>query len=295
VDAEIQIKTPDQLQSFLDQEEQMLHDMVNKVIDSGANVVFVQKGIDDIAQHYLAKAGVYAARRVKKSDMEKLSRATGAKILTSLKEIGESDLGKAGLVEEKKIGDEAMTYVTECHNPRSVSIILRGGTEHVVDEAERALHDALRVVGVAIEDEKLVAGGGSPEIELALRLREYSATLSGREQLAVSKFAEALEVIPRSLAENAGLDPINMIAEMRSQHEKGKKTAGLNVFTGKVVDMLKEGVVEPLRVKTQAITSATEAATMILRIDDVLSSKASPPMPPGGPGGMGGGMGGDFD
>jgi thermosome len=294
VDAEISIKSPDQLQSFLDQEEQMLHDMVNKVINSGANVVFVQKGIDDIAQHYLAKAGVYAARRVKKSDMDKLARATGAKILTSLKEIGESDLGKAGLVEEKKIGEEAMTYVTECHNPKAVSIILRGGTEHVVDEAERALHDALRVVGVAIEDEKLVAGGGSPEVELALRLREYSATLTGREQLAVSKFAEALEIIPRTLAENAGLDPINMLVEMRSRHEKGKKTAGLNVFTGKVVDMWEEGVVEPLRVKTQAIDSATEAATMILRIDDVLSSKAAPGggMPPGGPGGMPPGMGG---
>ncbi len=291
VDAEISIKSPDQLQSFLDQEEQMLHDMVNKIIDSGANVVFVQKGIDDIAQHYLAKEGVYAVRRVKKSDMDKLARATGAKILTSLKEINESDTGKAGLVEEKKIGEEAMTYVTECHNPKAVSIILRGGTEHVVDEAERALHDALRVVGVAIEDEKLVAGGGSPEIELALRLREYASTLTGREQLAVSKFAEALEIIPRTLAENAGLDPIDMLVEMRSQHEQGNKTAGLNVFTGKVVDMWEEGVVEPLRVKTQAIDSATEAATMILRIDDVLSSKASAPqMPPGGmpPGGMGG-------
>lgn len=294
VDAEISIKSPDQLQLFLDQEEQMIHNMVNKVIDCGANVVFVQKGIDDIAQHYLAKAGIYAARRVKKSDMEKLARATGAKILTSLKEINDSDLGKAGLVEEKKIGDEAMTYVTECHNPKAVSIILRGGTEHVADEAERALHDALRVVGVAIEDETLVAGGGSPEIELALRLREYSSTLKGREQLAVAKFADALEVIPRTLAENAGLDPINMLVEMRSQHEKGKKTAGLNVFTGKVVDMWAEGVVEPLRVKTQAISSGTEAATMILRIDDVLSSKSSPGggMPPGGMGGMGdmGGM-----
>ncbi len=291
VDAEISIKSPDQLQSFLDQEEQMLHDMVNKITDSGANVVFVQKGIDDIAQHYLAKAGVYAVRRVKKSDMDKLARATGAKILTSLKEINESDIGRAGLVEEKKIGEEAMTYVTECHNPKAVSIILRGGTEHVVDEAERALHDALRVVGVAIEDEKLVAGGGSPEIELALRLREYASTLTGREQLAVSKFAEALEIIPRTLAENAGLDPIDMLVEMRSQHEQGNKTAGLNVFTGKVVDMWDEGVVEPLRVKTQAIDSATEAATMILRIDDVLSSKAgAPQMPPGGmpPGGMGG-------
>ncbi len=291
VDAEISIKSPDQLQLFLDQEEQMIHDMVNKVIDCGANVVFVQKGIDDIAQHYLAKAGIYAARRVKKSDMDKLARATGAKVLTSLKEINESDVGKAGLVEEKKIGDEAMTYVTECHNPKAVSIILRGGTEHVVDEAERALHDALRVVGVAIEDETLVAGGGSPEVELAMRLREYSSTLKGREQLAVAKFAEALEIIPRTLAENAGLDPINMLVEMRSQHEKGNKTAGLNVFSGKVVDMWKEGVVEPLRVKTQAISSGTEAATMILRIDDVLSSKSTPGggMPPGG---MGGGMGG---
>ena len=294
VDAEISIKSPDQLQLFLDQEEQMLHDMVNKVIDCGANVVFVQKGIDDIAQHYLAKAGIYAARRVKKSDMDKLARATGAKILTSLKEINESDVGKAGVVEEKKIGEEAMTYVTECHNPKAVSIILRGGTEHVVDEAERALHDALRVVGVAIEDETLVAGGGSPEVELAMRLREYSSTLKGREQLAVGKFAEALEIIPRTLAENAGLDPINMLVEMRSQHEKGNKTAGLNVFSGKVVDMWKEGVVEPLRVKTQAISSGTEAATMILRIDDVLSSKSAPAggMPPGGPGGMPPGMGG---
>lgn len=291
VDAEISIKSPDQLQLFLDQEEQMIHDMVTKVIKSGANVVFVQKGIDDIAQHYLAKAGIYAARRVKKSDMDKLARATGAKVLTSLKEITDSDLGKAGLVEEKKIGDEAMTYVTECHNPKAVSIILRGGTEHVADEAERALHDALRVVGVAIEDETLVAGGGSPEVELALRLREYSSTLKGREQLAVAKFADALEVIPRTLAENAGLDPIDMLVEMRSQHEKGNKTAGLNVFTGKVVDMWKEGVVEPLRVKTQAISSGTEAATMILRIDDVLSSKSGGGMPPGGPGGMGG-MGG---
>jgi len=291
VDAEISIKSPDQLQLFLDQEEQMIHDMVIKVINSGANVVFVQKGIDDIAQHYLAKAGIYAARRVKKSDMDKLARATGAKVLTSLKEIGDSDLGKAGLVEEKKIGDEAMTYITECHNPKAVSIILRGGTEHVAAEAERALHDALRVVGVAIEDETLVAGGGSPEVELALRLREYASTLKGREQLAVAKFADALEVIPRTLAENAGLDPIDMLVEMRSQHEKGNKTAGLNVFTGKVVDMWKEGVVEPLRVKTQAISSGTEAATMILRIDDVLSSKSGGGMPPGGQGGMGG-MGG---
>lgn len=282
VDAEISIKSPDQLQLFLDQEEQMLQDMVSKVVDSGTNVLFVQKGIDDIAQHYLAKAGVYGVRRVKNSDMEKLARATGAKIMTSIKDIQDSDLGNAGVVEEVKIGDESMTYVTDCHNPKAVSIILRGGTEHVVDEAERAIHDALRVVGVAIEDEQLVAGGGSPEVELALRLREYSATLKGREQLAVGKFAEALEIIPRTLAENAGLDPINMLVEMRSQHEQGNKTAGLNVFTGKVVDMWAEGVVEPLRVKLQAINSGTEVATMILRIDDVLSSTSAPAGPPGG-------------
>src|SRR3989337_4138471 len=244
VKAEISIKSPDQLQLFLDQEEQMLHDMVSKVIDSGANVVFVEKGIDDIAQHYLAKAGIYAARRVKKSDMEKLARATGAKIQTGLKEISGSDLGKADIVEEKKIGEDSLTYVTGCHNPKAVSIILRGGTEHVVDEAERALHDALRVVGVAIEDETLVAGGGSPEVELALRLREYSATLIGREQLAVAKFAEALEVIPRTLAENAGLDPVDMLTDLKSKHDANEgKWFGIDVMKGKLFDAWKAGVI----------------------------------------------------
>lgn len=296
VTAEVQITSPDQMQAFLDQEERMLKTMVDKVVASGANVVFCQKGIDDIAQHYLAKAGIFAARRVKKSDIEKLARATGASIITSFDEITDKDIGHAGAVEEKKIGDEEMAFVTECKNPKSVSILLRGGTEHVVDEAERAIHDALRVVGVVIEDEKLVAGGGSPEVELALRLREYAATLKGREQLAVEKFAESLEIIPRTLAENAGLDPIDKLVEMRSQHEKGNKNAGLNVYSGDVVDMWKDGVVEPLRVKTQAISSATEVATMILRIDDVIAS-SKPPAPPGGPGGMpGGGMGGEeFD
>ncbi|MDF1556954.1 MAG: thermosome subunit alpha [ANME-2 cluster archaeon] len=296
VDAEISITSPDQLQQFLDQEEKMLKAMVDKIIDSGANVVICQKGIDDMAQHYLAKAHILAVRRVKKSDMEKLSRASGASVVTNVDEISESDLGHAALAEEKKIGGDNMIYITGCKNPKAVSIIIRGGTEHVVDSIERAMEDALRVVGVTMEDEKLVAGGGSPEIELSLRLREYAATLKGREQLAVSKFADALEVIPRTLAENAGLDPIDMLVELRSQHEKGNKNAGLDVYTGEVIDMLKKGVVEPLRVKTQAINSATEAAVMILRIDDVIASKGGGPgdMPPEmmGGGGMPPGMGG---
>ncbi|MFQ6056390.1 MAG: thermosome subunit alpha [Methanosarcinales archaeon] len=285
VDAEIQITSPDQLQSFLDQEERMIKEMVEKVTNSGANVVFCQKGIDDMAQHYLAKAGVFAARRIKKSDMEKLARATGGKIITSIEEINEADLGKAGLVEEKKIGGEEMIFITECDNPKAVSIIIRGGTEHVVDSIERALNDALRVVGVCIEDEKIVAGGGSPEIELALRLREYAATLKGREQLAVSKFADALEIIPRTLAENAGLDPIDAIVELRSQHEQGNKNYGLDVYNTsvKVVDMWEKGVIEPLRIKTQAINSAADASVMILRIDDIIAS-SRPETPPGGPG-----------
>jgi len=269
----------------------MLKDMVDKIINSGANVVVCQKGIDDMAQHYLAKAGVLAVRRVKKSDMEKLSRATGASVITNIDEISESDLGHAGHADEKKIGGDAMLYITECKNPKAVSLIVRGGTEHVVDSLERALEDALRVVGVAIEDEKLVAGGGSPEVELSLRLREYAATLKGREQLAVSKFADAMEVIPRTLAENAGLDPIDMLVELRSQHEKGNKNAGLDVYTGEVIDMLAKGVVEPLRVKTQAINSATESAVMILRIDDVIASVGGGEMPPD-MGGMPPGMGG---
>jgi len=290
VDAEISITSPDQLQSFLDQEEKMIKDMADKIQKSGANVLFCQKGIDDMAQHYLAKAGIFAVRRIKKSDMDKLSRATGANIVSNLDEISPKDLGETGVVEEKKLANEDMVFVTECKNPKAVSIVLHGGTEHVVDETERGLHDALRVVGVVIEDGKIVAGGGSPEIELSLRLHEYSATLKGREQLAAKAFAEALEMIPRSLAENAGLDPIDKLVQMRSKHEQGNKNAGLNVYTGEIVDMMKENVIEPLRVKTQAISSASEAATMILRIDDVIaaSSSGAPEMPPGGMGGMGG-------
>lgn len=290
VDAEISITSPDQLQSFLDQEEQMLKRIVQKVIGSGTNVVFCQKGIEDLAQHYLAKAGIFAVRRVKKSDMEKLARATGGKLITNMDEIVPEDLGYAGLVEEKKVGGDSMTFVTGCHNPKAVTILLRGGTEHVVDSVTRALEDALRVVAVVIEDGKIVAGGGSPEVEVALRLQEYAATLEGREQLAVKAYAEALEVIPRTLAENAGLDPIDMLMELRSQHEKGIKTAGLNVFEGKVVDMWKEFVVEPLRVKTQVINAATESAVMILRIDDIIASTRSAG-PEEGMGGMPPGMG----
>src|SRR5512136_243245 len=297
IDAKIQITSPDQLQAFLDQEEVMIKGMVDKIVASGANVLFVQKGIDDLAQHFLAKAGIYTIRRVKKSDMEKLARATGARVVTSIHELNKDDLGKAGLVEERKVSDDKMTFVEKCTNPKSVSIILRGGTEHVVDELDRAMEDALRVVGVAVEDKLLVPGGGAPEVELALRLRAYASTVGGREQLAIESFADAMEVIPKTLAENAGLDQIDSLVALRSQHEKGVRGAGLDMDTGKPVDMLSLGVVEPLRVKTQAINSAAEAAIMILRIDDVIASKSGGPGGmPGGAGGMPGGMGGeDFE
>jgi len=300
VDAEINITHPDQLQAFLDEEERMVKGIVEKIEKSGANVLFCQKGIDDIAQHYLAKAGIFAVRRVKKSDMEKLARATGGSLVSSIDAISKEELGKAGLVEERKVSGEEMTFVEQCKNPKAVSIIVRGGTEHVVDELERAINDALRVVGVVVEDKKVVAGGGAPETELSLRLREYAASVGGRAQLAIEAFASALEIIPRTLAENAGLDPIDMLVEIRAAHEKGKKTYGLDVYEGKATDMKAAGVVEPLRVKTQAISSAAEAAIMILRIDDVIASAKSPEpaggaggMPPGGMGGMGGmpGMG----
>ena len=285
--SEIKITSPDQMLSFIEQEEAMLKEIINKVIASGANVVFCQKGIDDLAQYYLSKAGILAARRIKQSDMTRLSEATNARIITNLDEITAADLGESKLVEEKETTGSKMIYVTGCPGTKTISLFLRGGTEHVVDALDRAIEDAIRVVGVAIEDQKVVVGGGSPEIEIALRLHEYAATLSGREQLAVSKFADALEIIPQTLAENAGLDPINMLAEMRSQHEKGNKNAGLNVYEGKVEDMYANSVLEPLRIKTQAINAATESTVMILRIDDVIASSKAMPMPPG-MGGMGG-------
>ena len=295
VDAEISITSPEQLQMFLDEEERMIKGIVDKIVKSGANVLVCQKGIDDIAQHYLAKAGVLAIRRVKKSDMTKLSRATGAAVVSSIDSIDESELGTTGRVEEKKVSGEEMIFVTECTNPKAVTLMVRGGTEHVVDELDRALEDALRVVSVAVEDHKFVAGGGSPEVELSLRLREYAATVGGRAQLAIEAFAAALEIIPRTLAENAGLDPIDMLVELRSEHEAGHKTAGLDVFEAKPRDMLEAGVIEPMRVKTQAIASAAEAAVMILRIDDVIaaSKMGGGDMPsPEEMAAMGGGMGG---
>jgi chaperonin GroEL (HSP60 family) len=266
----------------------LINSALEIVTSSGANVLFCQKGIDDLAQHYLSKKGVFTVRRVKESDMKQLASATGGKVLTSMEEIRPEDLGKAGLVEERKIGGEEMIFVEDCQNPKAVSILLRGGTEHVVDELERGMHDALRVVAVALEDGKYVAGGGAAEIELALKLRDYAASVGGREQLAIQAFADAIEIIPRALAENAGLDPIDMLVALRSAHERGEKNAGLDVFKGEPTDMLKAGVIEPLRVKTQAISSGTESATMILRIDDVIaSSKQQMPaggggMPPGG-------------
>ncbi len=296
VSAEFTITRPDQLQAFLNEEERMMKVIVDKIIKTGANVVISQKAIDDIAQHYLAKAGILAVRRVKKSDMDKIARATGAVVVSSIDAISAKELGYAGLVEERKVSGEDMIFVEECKNPKAVSIIIHGGTEHVVDELDRAIEDAIRVVSVVLEDKKYVAGGGAPEVELSLRLREYAATVGGRAQLAIEAFAAALEIIPRTLAENAGLDPIDMLVLLREAHEKGQKTFGLNVFEGKAVDMFKEGVIEPLRVKTQAIASAEEAASMILRIDDVIASakSAAPAMPPGGMDDMGGmgGMGG---
>ncbi len=296
VNAKINISTPGQAQAFLDGEEQMVHTMVDKVIASKANVLFCAKGIDDVAQHYLTKAGILAVRRVKKSDIENLARATGGSVVNNVDEISAKDLGTAGLVEEKTIANDEMIYISNCKNPKAVSIIIRGGTEHVVQELERAIHDALMVVSVVIRGKKIVAGGGAAETELSLHLRDYAATVGGRGQLAIESFAVALEVIPRTLAENAGLDPIDMLVALKAAHGAGKKNFGLDVNAGKPVDMLKAGVVEPLRVKTQAISSAAEAAVMILRIDDIIASSPSAGpaggMPPGGMGGMPPGMGG---
>ncbi|HJX55484.1 MAG TPA: thermosome subunit alpha [Methanoregula sp.] len=294
VNAKINISTPGQAQAFLDEEEHMVHVMVDKVIKSGATVLFCQKGIDDVAQHYLTKAGILAVRRIKKSDIENLARATGGNIVNSIDTITKKDLGTAGIVEERKISGDEMIYISKCKNPKAVSIIVRGGTEHVVDELERAVHDALMVVSVVVEGKKIVAGGGAPETELSLQLRRYASQEGGRVQLAIEAFSEALEIVPRTLAENAGLDPIDILVAIRAAHEAGKKSFGLDVNTGKPEDMMKAGVVEPLRVKTQAISSAAEAAVMILRIDDVIaSSKSAAPeggMPPG-MGGMPPGMG----
>jgi thermosome len=295
-DTNIRIDDPSMIQKFLSQEESILKDMVKKVKESGANVLITQKGIDDLAQHYLSKEGIYAVRRVKKSDVEKLAKATGASIVSSLEELSPSDLGEAALVEQKKIDDDYLTFITGCKNPKALSILIRGGTEHVVDEIERSLTDSIHVVAAAVEDGKYTTGGGSSAAEIAIRLREYASKVGGRQQLAIERFANAMEEIPRALSENAGLDPIDVLIKIRSKHADGQKYYGINVFTGEVEDMEKVGVIEPLRVGEQAIESATEASVMILRIDDVIATKGNkgPSTPPGGPG-AGAGAGGDED
>ncbi|HHE36887.1 MAG TPA: thermosome subunit [Candidatus Woesearchaeota archaeon] len=275
IDAKISITDPEKMQAFLDMEENMLRKMVDKVVASGANVVFCQKGIDDTAQHFLAKKGIFACRRISKTDMEKLSKATGANIVTDLNDLSPKDLGRAGIVEEVRVGDESMTYVMNCKNPKAVTLLVRGSTEHVVDEVKRAVEDAIGDTIAALRNNKAVGGAGASEIELSRNLLKYAESLSGREQLAVKAFAEAMEIIPRTLAENAGLDPIDVLTELRAAHDKKQKWAGINVFTGKVIDAWKQGVIEPLKIKTQAVSSAAEVAVMILRIDDVIAGGGS--------------------
>ncbi|MBU90748.1 thermosome subunit [Candidatus Woesearchaeota archaeon] len=293
IDAKIEIKTPDQMQGFLDQEENMLKKMVEQITATGANVILCQKGVDDVAIHFLAKKGVYAVRRVSESDMKKIAKATGAKVVNNLKDLNESDLGNAGTVEEKKVGDEEFTYIVDCKNPKAVTLLIRGGTEHVTNEIERAVTDAVGDVIAALRTGLVTAGAGAPEIELAASLRRYAHSLSGREQLAVEAFADAMEIIPKTLVENAGLDPIDTMTDLKAAHSKKQKWAGIDVFTGKVMDAWKRGVIEPLNIKTQAVSSAAEVAVMVLRIDDVIQSSGSKGggeggMPPGGMGGMGG-------
>jgi chaperonin GroEL (HSP60 family) len=296
-DAKINISSPDQMQKFLDEETNMLKSMVDKIVQSEANVIICQKGIDDTAQHYLAKEGILAVRRAKESDMTRLSRATGARIVNNLDDLTTRDLGFAKIVEERKIETDKWVFIEGCKHPKSVTILIRGGSQRVVDEAERSVHDALMVSKDVVEKPAIVAGGGAPEVYVASKVREWASTLSGREQLAGEKYAEALEVIPLSLAENAGMDLIDALTELRSKQSRGSHSFGIDARSGKVADMFKLDIVDPLVVKEQIIKSATEAACMILRIDDVIASSKSsgPPGPPGGGmGGMGGmpGMGG---
>jgi thermosome len=287
--AEIRIRDPNQMTAFLDQENKMLREMVDKIKASGANVVFCQKGIDDMAQHFLAKEGILATRRVKQSDMEKLVRATSGRMVTNLDDLRSQDLGEAGIVEERKIGDDKMIFVEKCKDPRSVAILIRAGLERMVDEAERAMTDALSVVSDVIENNKIVPGGGAVEVEVAKELRDYATKVGGREQLAIEAFADSIEIIPKTLAENAGLEPIDILVELRSAHEKKDgQPMGVNVFKGKVENMQENGVVEPVIVKEQAVKSAAESAAMILRIDDVIAAtkpkEAGGPKPPTGEG-----------
>src|ERR671918_105168 len=289
-DAKINISSPDQMNMFSEEENRMLKSMVDKIIASGANVVVCQKGIDDIAQHYLAKANVLTVRRVKESDMTKLARATGARVVNNLEDLSSKDLGSADLVEERKIETDKWVFIEGCKHPKSVTILIRGGSQRVVDEAERSIHDAIMVTKDVLEKPAIVAGGGSPESYTAGKLREWTNTLVGREQLAAEKFAEALEVVPLTLAENAGMDPIDTMTDLRAKQSKGSKSAGIDARNARITDMSKLDIVEPLSVKEQVIKSATEVASMILRIDDVIASSKSAGGPPGGmpPGGMGG-------
>jgi thermosome len=289
-DTSIRIEDPESINKFKKQEESILKEMVDKVKSTGANVILTQKGIDDQAMAYLAKEGIYAARRVKKSDIEKLAKATSGNIITNLDDLSPQDLGAAERVEEIKIGEDHLTFVTGCKNPKAVSILIRGGTDHVVDETERSLVDSLHVVAAAIQDGKITPGGGAAATEIAMKLRDYSASVGGREQLAIEKFAEALEIVPRTLAENAGLDSIGILISLKKEHANGNVNAGVDVIKGKPINMLDIGVVEPIRVGRQVIDSATDAAVMILRIDDVIATKSSSsggaPKPPGkSPGG----------
>jgi len=272
-DAEIRIQTPDQINKFLEEESKMLKSRVNKLKDVGVNVVFCQKGIDDKAQNFLAQENIITIRRVKRSDMEKLARATHAKIINNIFEVTSDDLGKAGKVEEKKIGDDNMIFVSECDDPKAVSILIRAGIEHLVDEAERMLHDALSVVRAAIENPYILPGGGASEIELAKRLRAYAQSIGGREQLAIEVYANALEIIPKTLVENAGYNPVDLIVELRSKHEsESGNSYGINISLGKPDNMENLGIIEPLMILTQALQSATEVASMILKIDDVIAA-----------------------
>ena len=290
IESKIQINDPSQIQAFLDQEESTIKKMVDTISKSGANVLICQKGIDDLAQHFLAKNNIMAIRRAKKSDIDALSKATGGRVISNIDSMSKKDLGFAGLVEVRKIGDDDMTFVTDCKNPKAVSILVRAGSEHVADEIERNLDDAIGVVSLVFKDGKIVTGGGAAEIELALKLRKFAPRVGGREQMAIEAFANAIEVVPSTLAENAGLDVIDTLMGLRKSHtKKGRNQhAGLDAFSGKVVNMQSRNVVEPLRVKTQAVSSATDVATMILRIDDVIASKQPEGPEPDGSDGMGG-------
>ncbi|HKX97719.1 MAG TPA: thermosome subunit beta [Candidatus Nitrosocosmicus sp.] len=294
-DAKLNITSPEQMKRFLDEENTMLKTMVEKITGSGANVVICQKGLDDIAQHYLAKANVLTVRRVKESDMTKLSRATGARVINNLDDLTSKDLGAADLVEERKVETDKWVFIEGCKNPKAVTILIRGGSQRVVDEAERSVHDALMVTKDVLEKPLIVAGGGSPEAYVSGKLREWTNTLTGREQLAAEKFAEALEIIPLTLAENAGMNQIDTLAELRSKQNKGSKWAGIDARNSRIADMAKLEIFEPVSVKEQIIKSATEVASMLLRIDDVIASSKSAGgggMPPGGMGGMPPGMDG---